>query len=1192
MADPRTVSDRPSPQGDAGAASTSPPSAGAPSAGVMPLGRTLPAKLPVSTEPTPTLGIPSLPPYSVDETVPQTPGTSAVQVPGNAQGSTAARAALTTIGQNTIDLEDKTFIRGTIATASAVHSGTGRRQFGEYELVRELARGGMGVVYEAVQTRLKRTVAVKMILSGEFASDEQVQRFFAEARSVANLDHPHIVPVYEVAEQNGQHFFSMKLVDGGSLSSRLHSFRGEFRKAAELVEKVARAVHHAHQRGVLHRDLKPGNILLDRQGEPMVTDFGLAKMVADDSNVTRSDAVVGTPAYMAPEQVLGARYTTTSTDIWALGVILYQLVTQTQPFKGETSHETLRQVMENEPPRPRQLEPSLPRDLETICLKCLQKDQPKRYPTGEALANDLRRFLAGEPVEARPVSTPERLWRWCRRNPGLAISGGAAMVAAAAAIVILSVAVGIISDREQKANQLADDNANLLTSERALSRARERDNVNLRLEQAVKQCELDAGIGLLMLARVLSEAEAIGASDLAMSTRLQLSAWGRAVHPLRSVIRASATSVTHTAMSPDGSTVYVFSTDRHLRAFDATTGKAAGTVDCGKLATAVGVDPTSGAVLVAFDDGTSRWWHPRADHPLPQATPVHPGGNAITAIAFGRKSQRLLTCGADGTARLWDAMSGAPVGPVFRHGSPIAVGAISSDGGRIATGGDDGIVRLWEIQTGQAVGREIQGRGRVWGLAFREGQPQLVVVTESFAMICQAADGSPVMTLRQPPGGTFAITLSPDGLHVVLAELGDFARVMSLSGPLETRVPLRHGASVTAQAFSADGRSVVTGSGDGLLRVWRVAEHRQPTPAVPDGTRSAALDQSGCLAAVLTKERGVRIIDPASGRIAASFADDAHAEAIAFSPDGTKVLVGSSDDTASLWDVAMQRRIGEPVQVGSLVRITGFSPDGQVVMIGGDHGLLHLRRAKDLSPIGDPIEHEEMRTAAFSPDGRSVVTAGEDGVARIWPVEGPRVPAKELHHDARIRAVAFSPDGSRLATGGQDAVARLWDLATARTIGQPMAHQEEVQMLAFSPTGQWLATGEPSRVVRLWDARTGIARRQPIALPDKPESLAFSPDGSRLVVGCIGVDGWVIVWDVLGHRAIGPMLRRQSSITSVAFPPTGDVAMIATVEGDVRLHPVRPVEGKPADIIGWAQSLTGISLDEAGAVKVLDPRRP
>jgi serine/threonine protein kinase len=318
------------------------------------------------------------------------------------------------------------------------HAGRLPRRFGGYELLEELGHGGMGVVYRARQLVPWRLVALKVIRSGELASAEDVRRFRQEADEAARLDHPHIVPVYEVGECNGLHFFTMKLVEGGSLSGRLERYQNDPKAAARLIATAARAVHHAHQRQLLHRDLKPGNILLDASGEPHVADFGLAKRMEEgDARVTWSNAVVGTPEYMAPEQARGEKRLTTAADVYALGGVLYALLTGRPPFKAATVLDTLAQVVTDDPAPPRRLQPKAPADLETICLKCLRKEPGRRYASASELAEDLDRFLNDEPIQARASTVWERGFKWARRRPAPA----ALLTVSAAASLILAVIV-------------------------------------------------------------------------------------------------------------------------------------------------------------------------------------------------------------------------------------------------------------------------------------------------------------------------------------------------------------------------------------------------------------------------------------------------------------------------------------------------------------------------------------------------------------------------------------------------------------------------------------------------------------------------------------------------------------------------------------------------------------------------------
>ena len=316
------------------------------------------------------------------------------------------------------------------AEAPAEESGSSvgaiPRDFGSYELLQEIGRGGMGVVFKARQKGLERTVAIKMILASHLASAEHVRRFQVEAKAAASLRHPHIVHIHEVGQLHGQHYFAMEYIEGVSLATRIAKEPMEVESAARIVAKVARAVSHLHQQGIVHRDLKPSNILLDAEGEPYVTDFGLAKVFASGAEATTTGVIAGTPSYMAPEQAIGHSGDVGPTsDVYSLGAILYELLTGRPAFRADTPLDTLLQVLAREPTRPRRLNRRIPRALELICLKCLEKSPRNRYPSAEALANDLDHFLKGEVLDARPPHLAQEFVRWVRREPALASRLGA-----------------------------------------------------------------------------------------------------------------------------------------------------------------------------------------------------------------------------------------------------------------------------------------------------------------------------------------------------------------------------------------------------------------------------------------------------------------------------------------------------------------------------------------------------------------------------------------------------------------------------------------------------------------------------------------------------------------------------------------------------------------------------------------------
>src|SRR5881409_2641066 len=315
----------------------------------------------------------------------------------------------------------------------AVRAATMLGQLGDYELLEEIGRGAQGVVFRARQKSLNRTVALKVIGLGQWATKAHLKRFRREAEAAASLDHPCIVPIYEVGERDGSCYFSMKFVEGGQLDEVIHRTPMSIRQAAELIAKVARTVHYAHEHGILHRDIKPGNILLDAKGEPHLTDFGLARLIETESTVTRTKEVMGTPSYMAPEQAMGNNAAVNSaTDVYGIGAVLYQVLTGQPPFAGGTTYETIKLLLDTEPKPPRLLNPKIDRDLSTICLKCLEKDSKRRYSSALALAEDLERWLKHEPIDARRTGIFARGKKWVRRNPTSALLT-ASLVALAAA---------------------------------------------------------------------------------------------------------------------------------------------------------------------------------------------------------------------------------------------------------------------------------------------------------------------------------------------------------------------------------------------------------------------------------------------------------------------------------------------------------------------------------------------------------------------------------------------------------------------------------------------------------------------------------------------------------------------------------------------------------------------------------------
>ncbi len=1093
---------------------------------------------------------------------------------------------------------------GDSAQAASLPVGTKVRYFGDYELLDEIARGGMGIVYKARQMSLNRRVALKMILAGQLASAADVERFHREAESAANLQHPNIVAIHEVGLHAGQHYFSMEYVEGQNLAVMARENPLPVLRAAHYLKTIAEAVHYAHSEGILHRDLKPANVLIDRFGKPRITDFGLAKKITSDSELTASNQVLGTPSYMPPEQVLGRQAEVgPASDVYSLGAILYELLTGRPPFRGETNADTFTQVLQNEPITPRLLNPTTPRDMETIVLKCLEKEPAQRYVSAEALADDLGHFLRSEPIHARPIGRGKRLWRWCGRKPALAITGAVAILAVLTTLLTLTIA--FLSASQARDNAI-------------------RNSAKLALERGYEQCiRGDPRQGVLSLAQALQEASRTRSPELEYSIRMQLAGWTRHLDQLEWILSNPRRGVLAAAFAPDGKTVLTSTgslfislqdnADPHiapgeLQIWDPASSKLQRATGQKNLMVLIAVLPEGKTALTLegqpYQDSTMQLVNLETGQLV--GTRIQ-----VTNPIFGPK--QFASLGAEITAvlvvngkevRLHEVGSWKALGPAMDLGNVVRVAALSPDGKTaFASGGRR--ARLWDAHTGNLL--KTLEESEISMAAFSPDGQTLATVISRSAYMCDVqfrniSDAELLPMQMKPLKHSYPITaiaFSPDGQILAtgssdivnacmfhsevnlwfVGKWGDY----ELAGP-----PMPQKGYITSITFRNDGKTLLTTSIDmslrptGELRLWQVNSI-----------------QDGACQVVLRNQDDEK---PLYGRAA-------H-----LSPDTKTVLLQAptSPFEVRLFETQTGKPQGEPMKGPGYVRATVFTTDGRMVLTLGEQptrGTVSFWDATTGRKLREDLQLPgACRPLAISPDGKILLTCkamdpateANPKTVQLWDAGTGKTTAPPLSLSYRVLTAAFSPDGKTIATAGGDSKtmegkAQLWNAGTTNPAGPALQLQGPVEAVTFSPDGKILLTGSYDGTVQMWDTTTGVSRGVLFRHRKWVKRVAISPDGKLVLTGAYGFvgeegHGEVRLCEIRSGREIGVPWKHHSMFPDVSFSLDGSEAVhvVDVPTNAVFRWSVAPFAGSSERIAVWSEVITGMELGPNGDVRMLD----
>jgi WD40 repeat protein/predicted Ser/Thr protein kinase len=995
------------------------------------------------------------------------------------------------------------------------------RMLAHFDLLEEVGVGQFGVVFKARDTLLDRIVAVKVPRRGRLEPVEK-EYFFRDARAAAQLRHPGIVSVHEVGRDDDTIFIVSEFIEGATLKEWFSVHRLTVRESAELLVKIAEAVHHAHEHGVVHRDLKPSNILMDCKGEPHVTDFGLAKRDTGEITMTVDGQVLGTPDYMSPEQARGnAHDADPRSDVYSLGVILFELLTGVLPFRGDKRMLIL-QILNDEPPSPRKLSPRVPRDLETICMKCLAKDPSRRFETADAMAEDLRRFLTGEPITARPISKVARTWRWCLRNRVVAI-----LLSAVFLILLTGIAVsGYFAYQANGYARRVDNQAQEAITALYESTIREARMTRAARIEGYRKVVLD----LAAKARRLDSPRV----DVEELRREVVTAMGDFVGYQPVLIEGFPAEVTAVALCPDGKVLAIGLGAGTIWLCDPSSGKKLAELTGRRVAVfalAFGLGGTR-LVSAAKDGSTQIWELDGADWRRGASFQV--GDNAqVCGISAGGE---LLAVARGSSAEVWEVSRGQrECSLVMDKGWTLRSAAFNRErtevaGTYTAASSDTGLA-VWDSKSGRRLFSKPHDLGEVYpnGIAFSQDSRRLAVGFDEALIVYEPG------SLRQRSfkrlGVTKALAFSPDDRYLAAVDVRGRLSIWNAASDREVAVlaNFRKTVSREAVAFSEDGSFLVSSNAD-TVRVWRLdaAKERRVLRGHDGGVPCLAFNRDRSLLASGGKDHAVRLWDPASGKLLSTFEAAGSVQSLAFSANGRLLAVGyrgGKDRGIEVRDArTLEVLLSADHDVGEIDCLALYERGDQQYLAGcGESGfstwILENVGAKPGGLALKRTTHQEANrclslAVSPGPDPRWIAWVRNDWKIELWDIRNSR--AGKLNAPSMNQGwhgLAFYPDGQRLAFVSRTGAAEIWDVAADKRLFQlGDENQFHAPHIALSPNGTRFAGLLQPDVVSIWN--TSDRKMLYSFRPEQSEvwSMAWSPAGDQLAVGLS--DGGLVVWDL------------------------------------------------------------------------------